>query len=128
MDGFDAESSPGLLATQRRWVARSGLLLGLGTEERIAERQGELLDVGCLALAEARCLYAQGNLVSRSAAVVSVLLLLDAKRDDRLLAAGHVAGLWGRPWRVDPETGRRWGLPWRDPPTSFALSPTEAAL
>ena len=58
---------------------------------------------------------------------MSVLLVLDPSRDDRLLAAGHAVGLWGQPWRIDPQTGRRWGLPWRDPPMSFALPPAPAA-
>jgi len=128
VDGLGSEASPGLLATQRRHVERSGLLLGLGTEERVAQRQGELLDVGGLELRQARAEYHQGGLRGRSRGVVSVLLALEASRDDRLLAAGYVAGLWGRPWRIDPQTGRRRGLPWRDPPTSFELSGVVVAL
>lgn len=98
------------------------MLLGLGTEEPAAQRQGEILDLGSLELRQARDEYHQGGLRHRSRGVVRVLLALEAERDDRLLASGHVAELWGRPWRIVPETGRRKGLPWRDPPTSFALS------
>ena len=128
VDGVGAEATPGLFATQRRHVVRSGLLLGLATEERTAERLGSILDVGILLLHQARAQYGQGGLRGRGRGVTSVLLALDPSRYDRLLAAGHVAGLWGCPWRIDPQTGRRQGLPWRDPPTSFALSPAPAAL
>lgn len=128
VEGVGAETTPGLFATQRRHVARSGLLLGLATEERTAELLGSILDVGSLLLFQARAQYRQGGLRGRGRGVIRVLLALEPRRDDRLLAAGHVAGLWGRPWRIDPQTGRRQGLPWRDPPTSFALSPAPAAL
>lgn len=129
VDGIGLEATPGLLATQRRHVARSGLLLGLcSTEERTAERLGSILDIGGLVLQQARSEYRQGGLRGRGRGVLSVLLALAPSRDDRLLAAGHVAGLWGRPWRIDPQTGRRAGLPWRDPPTSLALSPASAVL
>ncbi len=128
MDGIGAPAAPGLLATQRRHVKRSGLLLGLSAEERTAERLGSILEVGGLVLQQARAEYRQGGLRGRGRGVVSVLLALDPSRDDRLLAAGHVTGLWGRPWRIDPQTGRRQGLPWRDPPTSLALLPAPAAL
>ncbi len=103
------------------------MLLGLSTEQRTAERLGEILDVGGLALQQARAEYCQGGLHLRGRGVLSMLLALDPSRDDRLLAAGHVVGLWGRPWRIDPQTGRRGGLPWRDPPMSFALPPAPAA-
>lgn len=128
VDGIGAQDAPGLLATQRRHVKRSGLLLGLSTEERTAERLGAILDVGGLVLQQARAEYRQGGLRGRGRGVVRVLLALEPSRDDRLLAAGHVVGLWGRPWRIDPQTGRRQGLPWRDPPTSLALSPAPGAL
>ena len=128
MDGIGAEPAPGLLATQRRHVKRSGLLLGLSSEQRTAERLGEFLDVGGLVMQQARAEYRQGGLRGRGRGVLSVLLAMDPSRDDRLLAAGHVVGLWGRPWRIDPQTGRRCGLPWRDPPMSFALPPAPAAL
>ena len=128
VDGVGFEVTPGLLATQRRHVARCGLLLGLSTEERTVEHLGSVLDIGGLVLQQARAEYRQDGLRGRGRGVVSVLLALDPSRDDRLLAAGHVAGLWGRPWRIDPQTGRRKGLPWRDPPTSLALSPAPATL
>ena len=115
------------MATQRRHVKRSGLLLGLSTEQRTAERLGEILDVGGLGLQQARAEYRQGGLRGRGRGVVSVLLVLDPSRDDRLLAAGHVVGLWGRPWRIDPQTGRRYDLPSRDPPMNFALPLAPAA-
>ena len=128
VDGFAGEASAGVLATQRRHVARSGLLLGLSLDLRTAERVGGFLEVGGLELEQARADYQGGELRARAMGVVRVLGHLDPGRDDRLLAAGYVAGLWGRPWRLDPQTGRRQGLPWRDPPTSLALSRAREAL
>jgi len=104
------------------------MLLGLSADQRMAERLGSILDVGGLLLQQARAEYRQGGLRARGQGVVRVLLALDPSRDDRLLAAGHVAGLWGRPWRLDPQSGRRCGLPWRDPPMSFALPRASAAV
>ncbi len=128
VDGFAGECSPGVLATQRRHVKRSGSLLGLSLDLRTAERVGELLEVTGLELEQARAAYRGGGFRERALSVVQVLGNLDPGRDDRLLAAGHVAGLWGRAWRIDPRTGRRQGLPWRDPPTSLALSRARTAL
>ncbi len=104
------------------------MLLGLEVDEREAEGLRGLLDVGGLLHEEARAEYSTRSLVRRGEGVLRVLLGLDAGRDDRLLAAGHAAGLWGRAYRIDPQTGRRRGLPWRDPPMNFALSPWSVAL
>lgn len=128
MDGFAGEPSPGVLVTQRRHVKRSGSLLGLSLDLRTAEHVGELLEIAGLELEQARASYQGGSLRERAAGVVQVLGNLDPERQDRLLVAGHVAGLWGRPWGLDPQTGRRQGLPWRDPPTSLALSRAKIAL
>jgi len=84
----------------------------------------ELLDLEGLEHAAARRQYlAAGGPRQRGEAVVSVLVALDPGRYERLLAAGHRARLWGRPWWIEPATGRRRPFPGsRPPPTSFALS------
>lgn len=123
------EGSGPLYATQQRHLGRSGELLGLAGPERLAGEVVELLDLEGLEHGEARMRYrgARGPR-QRGEAVVSVLVALDPKRYDRLLAAGHRAGLWGRPWWIDPATGRRRPHSGsRPPPMSFALSsPTGA--
>jgi hypothetical protein len=123
VDRSDGRPAMGLLATQRRHVMRAGRLLGLGGDAAPAERVGMFLDLDGMVLEQARAEYAEGTLRHRGRGVLRVLCALSSHRDDRLLAAGHAAGLWGRVWRVDPATGRRRSLPWRDPPTSFVLPP-----
>ena len=84
----------------------------------------ELLDLDGLEHGRARERYrgARGPR-ARGAAVVSVLVALAPARFARLVAAGHRAGLWGRPWRIDAVTGRRRPLRTsRPPPMNFALS------
>jgi len=91
---------------------------------RLAGEVAELLDLDGLEHARARAHYrgARGPR-ERGEAVVSVLVALDPGRYERLLAAGHRARLWGRPWWIEPATGRRRPFPGsRPPPTSFALS------
>lgn len=113
-----------LYATQQRHLARSGELLGLAGPDGQAGEVAELLDLGGLDHGRARAGYrgASGPR-QRGEAVVSVLVALDPGRYERLLAAGHRAGLWGRPWWIDPTTGRRRPHPGsRPPPMSFALS------
>jgi len=84
----------------------------------------ELLDLDGLEHGRARARYrgARGPR-ERGAAVLSVLVALAPARVERLLVAGHRALLWGRPWRIDPATGRRRPLSAsRPPPMNFALS------
>ena len=118
------EGSGPLYATQQRHLGRSGELLGLAGPERLAGEVAELLDLDGLEHGAARALYRDASGPrQRGEAVVSVLVALDPGRYDRLLAAGHRAGLWGRPWWIDPATGRRRPNPGsRPPPMSFALS------
>jgi hypothetical protein len=118
-----------LYATQQRHLRRSAELLGLAGSLRLAGEVAELLDLDGLEHTAARTRYlAAGGPRQRGEAVVSVLLALDPGRYERLLAAGHRAGLWGRPWRIDPVTGRRHPIrASRPPPMNFALSsPAEA--
>lgn len=120
------EGSGPLYATQQRHLGRSGELLGLAGPDGQAGEVAELLDLDALEHAGARAGYRSARgLRQRGAAVVSVLLALDPRRYERLLAAGHRAGLWGRPWWIDPLTGRRRPHPGSrppPPPMSFALS------
>lgn len=118
------EGSGPLYATQQRHLRRSAELLGLAGSQRLAGEVVELLDLEGLEHAAARAGYlAAGGPRQRGEAVVSVLLALAPGRYERLLAAGHRAGLWGRPWRIDPATGRRRPLgASRPPPMNFALS------
>jgi hypothetical protein len=124
------EGSGPLYATQQRHLARSGELLGLAGPERLAGEVAELLDLGGLEHGAARALYrAASGPRQRGEAVVSVLTSLDPGRYEGLVAAGHRAGLWGRPWWIDPTTGRRGPLSGsRPPPMSFALSSPAGAL
>jgi hypothetical protein len=98
--------------------------LGLAGPQRRAGEVAELLDLDGLEHGWARSLFRSASgLQQRGEAVVSVLVALDPGRYERLLSAGHRARLWGRPWWIDPATGRRRPFPGsRPPPTSFALS------
>jgi hypothetical protein len=107
-DLLPGEGSGPLYATQQRHLARSGALLGLTGPSPVAEPIAELLDLDGLEHRQARERYlSAGGPQQRGEAVVSVLAVLDAERYGRLVAAGHRAGLWGRPWQIDPWTGRR---------------------
>lgn len=116
------EGSGPLYATQQRWLEHSARLLGLVGEERLGEQIAELLDLSGLEHRQARIRYREASGPQpRGEAVVCLLLRLEPERYGRLVAAGHRAGLWGRPWWIDPRTGRRRAI--RPPPTTFALSP-----
>lgn len=123
-DLLPGEGSGALYATQQRHLRRSAELLGLAGSLRLAGEVAELLDLDGLEHTAARTRYlAAGGPRQRGEAVVSVLVALDPGRYEHLLAAGHRAGLWGRPWRIDPTTGRRRPIrASRPPPMNFALS------
>lgn len=118
----------GLASTQRRHLELSGRLLGLEGERRLAERLAEPLGLTGLEHHRARDRWREGRTRrERGQTVLRLLLSLDPGRADRLLAAGYTAGLWGRPWRIDPATGRRRPVPSRDPPTTFGVPCSPAA-
>lgn len=107
-----------MYATQQRHLARSGALLGLTGPSPVAEQIAELLDLDGVEHRQARRGYlSAGGPRQRGEAVVSVLAMLDAQRYGRLVDAGHRAGLWGRPWQIDPWSGRR-----RPPGPGFSAS------
>jgi hypothetical protein len=123
-DLLPGEGGGPLYATQQRHLRRSAELLGLAGSLRLAGEVAELLDLDGLEHTAARTRYlAAGGPRQRGEAVVAVLVALDPGRYEHLLAAGHRAGLWGRPWRIDPVTGRRRPIrASRPPPMNFALS------
>lgn len=93
--------------TQRRHIAIAATLLGLAAEldEEVSQRIAECLGVAWLVLSDQRsaCRSAP-TYVGRGAAVVEVLELVPVDRalGHRLLMAGFIGGLWGRPERWDP--------------------------
>lgn len=90
-------------------------------EPRLGEQIAEALDLSGLEHCQARALYHEATGPrQRGEAVLCLLLRLEPGRYGHLLDTGHRAGLWGRPWWIDPRTGRRRAI--RPPPTSFALS------
>lgn len=93
--------------TQRRHIAMAAALLGLAAEveEEMSQRIAECLGVAWLVLSDQRSVYQSApTYLDRGAAIVEVLKLLPVDRSlaHRLLTAGFIAGLWGRPKRWDP--------------------------
>lgn len=107
-------------ATGRRRTQRAGLLLGLAaqTDERVAEVVGQSLGLlgldhqaGRQAFSRARKRRGQGT------AIVSMLHLLSTAGalESRLLGAGFLVGLWGRPSLWDARTSSRTFPPFAAP-------------
>ena len=93
--------------TQRRHIALAAMLLGLAADvdEEIAQRIANCLGVAYLVLSDLRREYrAALTYQSRGKAIVSALELVPVDRTlgQRLLLAGFIGGLWGRPERWDP--------------------------
>lgn len=115
-------------ATGRRRTQRAGLLLGLAarTDERVAEVVAQSLallgldhQAGRQAFSHAHTRHDQGTVI------VSMLHVLPTAGalESRLLGAGFLVGLWGRPALWDARTSSRTfppfaapGLPPRGPP------------
>lgn len=103
---------------QRRLLAWAMTLLGIGLEpvSRGAQRIAAALAVPLVLLKEGlEQVRARPGYHSRGKAVRGVLRKIpsDAGRLDRLLAAGHHAGLWRRPYRWDPRTRKLRALVFR---------------
>ena len=99
-------------ATQRRRIGRAGLLLALAAEtgERVAEVVAQSLKLLGLEHQSARQAFTRARtLAARGAVIVSVLQVtpLTGTLDTRLLAAGFLVGLWGRPALWDARTSSR---------------------
>lgn len=93
------------LRTQRRWLQRGAALLGLIQQGELSEQIRARLTLPGLDHRQARIGFAAGqSLRERGGAVTSLLaeLAMDAELWRGLLAAGHLAGLWGPPalWRA----------------------------
>jgi len=105
--GASVRDAPGRWATQLRWMRRCEDLLGLApamapsTREQLAWQLG----VPCLVLITAsQSLAGSRGYRARGQIIVRVLQQLPVRPRlvDDLVAAGTVAGLWGRPSRWDP--------------------------
>lgn len=97
-------------ATQKRWTARAGRLLGLVGDEASAAGVREALDLAGLDHAEARRDFAvAATLSERGTVIVSVLerLVVDEALWGRLLLAGVLSGVWAQPFLWEPRISRR---------------------
>jgi hypothetical protein len=116
--------------TQRRRVERAGRLLGLSaeTDERVAEVVAQSLWTSGLDHQAARSAFSGARtLYERGAAVVSMLRMLPTAGalEARLLGAGFLVGLWGRPALWDARTSIRTFPPFTAPSARPARSPPE---
>lgn len=100
------------LATQVQRVEQTARLAGVNTDLEVATSiaQSEALGVDVLTLREAQAMVRQKpGLISRGAAVIHVLKTCIRRGGhlvQRLIAAGHLAGLWGRPYWWIPSASR----------------------
>jgi len=96
--------------TQGRWLARGARLVGIAPRAapdalRHRERMARHLGVPTLRLIDgARRWDEARGYRDRGAAIVAMMAEVERARSvaDRLLGAGAIAGLWGRPSRWDP--------------------------
>lgn len=104
---------PSRWRTQRRWLVRGAAVVGLvaaavSAAEPSAEHVARQLDVPTLSVLEGGTRWrAAGGYRHRGRAIVGVLAELRPSRRvaERLLAAGAIGGLWGRPSPWDPGGG-----------------------
>lgn len=98
--------------TQRRRTETAARLLGLSLTigEGLSQQVARTLDVMGLDHAGARRAFAKSpSLIGRGQAIAGLIdgMAIDTKLWERLLAAGHLVGLWGEPLLWDPRIGRR---------------------
>jgi hypothetical protein len=103
---------PSRWRTQRRWLLRCAAIVGLAVaaSQSHVERVSRQLGTPTLTLVEAGARWSvAGGYQSRGAAIESVLDGLPSSEQlgERVLAAGAIGGLWGRPSRWDPGGGWR---------------------
>lgn len=96
--------------TQGRWIERAARMLAIAgeTADTVRHPISEGLGVPSLTLVEAAGAYRSApGWQGRGAAVAGLLPQLSARRSlpGRLLACGHLAGLWAEPRRWDPGRG-----------------------
>jgi len=107
-------------ATGRRRTQRAGLLLGLAaqTDERVAEVVGRSLGLLGLDHRAGRQAFSQAHTrCGQGTAIVSMLRVLPTAGalESRLLGAGFLVGLWGRPALWDARTSSRTFPPFAAP-------------
>lgn len=93
--------------TQRRYMELCATLLGLSheMEDEVCQRIAACLGIAWLLLSDRRAVYQSAvTYRERGPVIKSVLEMipLDRSLSHRLLTAGFIAGLWGRPKRWDP--------------------------
>lgn len=93
--------------TQRRYNELCATLLGLSYEvdAAVSQRIASFLGIAWLLLSDQRRVYQSAiTYMERGAVIKAVLEMvpLDRSLSHRLLTAGFIAGLWGRPMRWDP--------------------------
>jgi hypothetical protein len=93
--------------TQRRYMELCATLLGLSHEmgDEVCQRIAACLGIAWLLLSDRRAVYQSAvTYRERGPVIKSVLEMipLDRSLSHRLLTAGFIAGLWGRPERWDP--------------------------
>lgn len=98
--------------TQRRRIERCSRILGLGQElsAPIVEQIRDVLGIDGIDHEQGRSLFqSSSSLASQGAAIVSVCQqsIRDESLVPRLLATGHLSGLWGHPWLWDRSRGQR---------------------
>lgn len=117
--GSDAAFSRPLYASQRNWLSRFERLFGLTRDQAASVVEALRLYLGVSLTAHTRARRQAGRsrlLRERGRALVQLLavLTMDSELWDRLLTAGHLAGLWPEPWVWDPAI-RQFRFPSRGP-------------
>jgi hypothetical protein len=108
--GWSRESpvdDPRRRRTQRRYLELCATLLGLSheMEDEVCQRIAACLGIAWLLLSDRRAVYQSAvTYMERGPVIKSVLEMipLDRSLSHRLLTAGFIAGLWGRPKLWDP--------------------------
>jgi hypothetical protein len=93
--------------TQQRYLELCARLLGLSHEmgDEVCQRIAASLGIAWLLLSDHRAVYCSAvTYMERGPVIKSVLEMIPVDRSlsHRLLTAGFIAGLWGRPKRWDP--------------------------
>lgn len=93
--------------TQCRYIELCATLLGLSYEvdAAVSQRIASFLGIAWLVLSDQRRVYQSAiTYMERGPAIAAVLEMIPVDRSlaHRLLTAGFIAGLWGRPSRWDP--------------------------
>jgi hypothetical protein len=108
--GWSRESpadNPRRRRTQRRYLELCATLLGLSSEmeDEVCQRIAACLGIAWLALSDLRAVYrSEQTYLTRGRVIAAALEMVPVDRtlSHRLLTAGFIAGLWGRPKRWDP--------------------------